>query len=65
MENWESFYVAQAGASAALTGLVFVGVSNNMKDIVAAPALASRRAQAAPMPDSPPVMTASVTWDPA
>lgn len=34
MRGWESFFVAQVGASAAFAGLVFVGVSINLTMIV-------------------------------
>jgi hypothetical protein len=39
MAIWDSFFAAQLGASAALTGLLFVGVSFNMKKIVEIPTL--------------------------
>ena len=32
--GWESFALAQVGASAALLGLVFVGISINLRDII-------------------------------
>src|SRR5689334_21657203 len=34
MEQWQSFFVAQVGASAALTGLLFVAVSINLNRIL-------------------------------
>lgn len=46
MPAWENFFVAEVGASAALAGLVFVGVSINMTRILALPALPERAAQA-------------------
>ena len=39
MSGWNNFFVAQVGASAALAGLVFVGVSINLTKIVAVPRL--------------------------
>ncbi len=39
MTAWNDFFLAQAGASAALAGLLFVGISLNMKRIIAVPAL--------------------------
>jgi hypothetical protein len=39
MSSWDTFFAAQLGASAALTGLLFVGVSFNMKKIVEIPTL--------------------------
>lgn len=34
MEQWQSFFVAQASASAALAGLLFVAVSINLSRIL-------------------------------
>ena len=39
MPAWDDFFLAQAGASASLAGLLFVGISLNMKRIIAVPAL--------------------------
>jgi hypothetical protein len=39
MKEWNDFYVAAAGAAAALTGLIFVGISINLKDILEIPIL--------------------------
>ena len=43
--EWTDFAVAVAGASAALTGLVFVAVSINLQRILAYPALPTRTGQ--------------------
>jgi hypothetical protein len=32
-EGWANFFIAQVGAAAALTGLIFVGVSINLNKI--------------------------------
>ena len=40
MELWHNFFLGEPVASAALIGLVFVGVSINLTDIVTTPALA-------------------------
>jgi hypothetical protein len=42
MIGWHDFFIATAGASAALTGLIFVGVSINLNKILAIPSLPSR-----------------------
>ena len=42
MEQWQNFLLAETGASAALTGLDFVGVSINLKRILSLPKLPSR-----------------------
>ena len=39
MGDWGSFFMAQVGASAALAGLIFVGVSINLAEILASPLL--------------------------
>ncbi len=46
MSEWESFFVAEAGASAALAGLVFVGVSINLDKVLRAPGLPGRAGEA-------------------
>jgi hypothetical protein len=43
--GWESWSVAEAGASAALSGLVFVAVSINLARILAHPGLPRRAAE--------------------
>ena len=45
-DAWDSFFVAQAGASAALAGLLFVGVSINLREIVSDGRLSRRAAEA-------------------
>jgi hypothetical protein len=42
MNEWHDFLVATAGASAALTGLIFVGVSINLNRILSLPTLPAR-----------------------
>jgi hypothetical protein len=46
IERWGDFALAQLGASAALLGLVFVGLSINLRDVVASSALVNRAAEA-------------------
>lgn len=46
MATWDDFFVAQVGASAALAGLLFVGLSINMSKIVANASLPNRALQA-------------------
>jgi hypothetical protein len=46
MPSWDNFFVAQLGASAALTGLLFVGISINMTKIIAFPSLLTRALKA-------------------
>jgi modulator of FtsH protease len=43
---WSDFALAQLGASAALLGLVFVGMSINLKDFVGTPVLVNRALEA-------------------
>jgi hypothetical protein len=43
---WNDFFTAQVGASAALAGLIFVGLSINMSKIVSSPILPNRALQA-------------------
>jgi len=42
MQGWSEFYLGQVGASAALGGLVFVGLSINLAKIMASPHLPDR-----------------------
>ncbi len=42
MSGWENFFIAEVGASAALTGLIFVGVSINLARILSFPKLPNR-----------------------
>lgn len=42
MNEWHDLFVATAGASAALTGLIFVGVSINLSRILSYPKLPGR-----------------------
>ncbi|HXZ03198.1 MAG TPA: hypothetical protein VEH81_00115 [Ktedonobacteraceae bacterium] len=42
MNGWENFFIAQVGASAALLGLIFVGVSINLTRILSLPGLPNR-----------------------
>ena len=44
--DWNSFFTAQAGAFAALTGLVFVALSINLKEILSSPGLPGRAGEA-------------------
>jgi len=44
-EGWSDFLVAASGASAALAGLVFVGISINLSRIIALPGLPARAGQ--------------------
>lgn len=46
MSGWENFLVAQVGASAALAGLVFVGVSINLARILSIGSLPERALEA-------------------
>ena len=46
MEQWHDFFLAEVGASAALTGLVFVGVPINIKDILESSHLVNRALEA-------------------
>ena len=46
MSGWDSFFVAQVGASAALAGLVFVGVSINLTKIMSFADLPARALEA-------------------
>src|SRR5271154_5204586 len=46
LARWSSFFSAEVGASAALTGLLFVAISINLSKIVSNPQLASRSAKA-------------------
>jgi hypothetical protein len=46
VDAWNDFFVAQVGASAALAGLIFVGVSISLDEIVRFPHLVLRAATA-------------------
>ena len=46
LKAWESFFAAQAGAAAALTGLIFVAVSINLAKILEYPHLPGRAGEA-------------------
>jgi modulator of FtsH protease len=46
MNSWETFFFAEVGASAALAGLVFVGISINLNKISSYPTLANRALEA-------------------
>jgi hypothetical protein len=43
--TWDGFFTAEVGAAAALTGLIFVGISINLKRILALPVIANRALQ--------------------
>jgi hypothetical protein len=43
--TWDGFFTAEVGASAALAGLIFVGISINLQRIVALPIIANRAIQ--------------------
>jgi hypothetical protein len=61
--DWSGFFAAQVGAGAALTGLVFVALSINLKQILAGPGLPSRAAEALILLMQP-VMVGAVTLIP-
>ncbi|HEX5500818.1 MAG TPA: hypothetical protein VFX03_16395 [Thermomicrobiales bacterium] len=46
MDGWDNFTVAQVGASAALAGLVFVGLSVNLSRVLALPGVPGRAGEA-------------------
>jgi modulator of FtsH protease len=46
MGSWQTLFATQAGVGAALTGLVFVALSINLKQILALPSLADRAGEA-------------------
>lgn len=46
ISQWSDFALAQLGASAALLGLVFVGISINLRDILGSGSLVHRAAEA-------------------
>lgn len=44
--DWQTFFLAQVGATAALTGLVFVALSINLSEIIKEPQLVQRSGEA-------------------
>jgi modulator of FtsH protease len=46
LSSWHQLFATQAGVGAALTGLVFVALSINLKQILDVPGLAGRAAEA-------------------
>ncbi len=44
--TWDAFFAAEVGASAALAGLLFVGLSINLQRIISLPLIANRALQA-------------------
>lgn len=46
IHEWSDFALAQLGASAALLGLVFVGLSINLRDVISNTSLVNRAAEA-------------------
>jgi hypothetical protein len=46
VDGWENFFIAEAGASAALAGLAFVSISINLQKIVISKSLPSRAVEA-------------------
>jgi modulator of FtsH protease len=50
MEQWHDFFVATAGASAALVGFIFVGVSISLKQILSFPKLPSKTLESLLLP---------------
>ncbi len=46
MSNWQVYFAAQAGAAAALSGLIFVALSFNLERILKLPSLPERAAEA-------------------
>ena len=46
MQAWANFLIAEAGAAAALTGLIFVAVSLNLSKILSIPRLPNRALEA-------------------
>src|SRR5436190_15416759 len=44
--TWDAFFVASSGATAALAGLVFIGISINLEQVLAVPGLDLRALEA-------------------
>ena len=49
LEGWSEFFVAAAGAAAALAGLIIVAMSVSIDDVVKIPGMTSRAATAIAM----------------